>query len=79
MILLGVVAFTAFACALAVAVIWLLAAALARALAPLADELRWRRRRRRELPRDWWERFEADLRAYSSRAWRAAREAERRA
>lgn len=31
-----------------------------------------------ELHRDWWPRFERDLRQYMSQTWRSARDAERR-
>ena len=31
-----------------------------------------------ELRGDWWPRFEREFRAYASRSWQAAREAERR-
>jgi hypothetical protein len=36
-----------------------------------------RRRMAAELRRDWWPRFERDLREYMSHTWRSAREAER--
>jgi quinol-cytochrome oxidoreductase complex cytochrome b subunit len=42
--------------------------------------LPWLRRARvhRELRRDWWTGFEREFRAYASRSWEAARQAERR-
>lgn len=37
-----------------------------------------RHRMASELRRDWWPRFEQDLREYMSQRWRSAREAEQR-
>lgn len=37
-----------------------------------------RRRMASELRGDWWPRFEREFRAYASRSWQAAREAERK-
>jgi hypothetical protein len=50
-------------------------------LIPVAVRLTMRLYRRRrlaaELRRDWWPVFEQEFRAYASRAWASAREAER--
>jgi hypothetical protein len=56
-------------------------------LAVLVASLLWhvglpayrRRRMTAELRREWWPRFERELREYMSQTWQAAREAERRA
>jgi hypothetical protein len=37
----------------------------------------WRYRIASELRRDWWPKFERELHDYASRAWEAARDAER--
>lgn len=44
----------------------------------LSVQLYHRRRIAAELRGDWWPRFEREFRAYASRSWAAAREAERR-
>jgi hypothetical protein len=46
-------------------------------ISPLAMRVYRRRRLTAELRKDWWPRFERDLRAYMSQTWRSAREAER--
>lgn len=56
-------------------------------LAVLVASLLWhvglpayrRRRMTAELRREWWPRFERELREYMSQTWQSAREAERRA
>jgi hypothetical protein len=59
-------------------VLSILVALLVLALAsPLVMHAYRRRRLTAELRRDWWPRFERDLREYMSHTWRAAREAER--
>lgn len=45
---------------------------------PAAFQMYMRHRMTAELRRDWWPRFERDLREYMSHTWRSAREAERR-
>ncbi len=44
---------------------------------PLALQAYRRRRMTAELRKDWWPRFERDLREYMSQTWRSARETER--
>lgn len=75
MIFIWVIVFAATLCAVTMVLLSAPVALVARrALARVrhtnqADQL---------LPPDWWERFEADLRAYTSWRWRQAREEERR-
>lgn len=63
----------------AVALIGGLMALTARRIAAAVADARRRLRVRHELSPDWWPRFEADLRAYASTEWTAARRAERHA